>query len=67
MGFFNSGTGLDAHQLRDESVHHIAVVLRLKGFHIGHEAEFEHLGVGQIVEAKEVGTGLLDGAAVGAE
>ena len=39
----------------------------LVGVGIGREAQFDEFGVGDVVEAEEVGAGFLDGGAVGLE
>ena len=42
----------------------MSVVLGLIGFGIGEQAQFDHLGVADVVETEEVGAGLLDGRAM---
>ena len=64
VGLLYGSTRLDAYELCHQSVHHLSVVLSLVGLGVGEQSQFHHLGVAQVVESEEVGTGLLDGRAV---
>ena len=65
--FLDDMSGLDAHQLRHQTVHHIVIVLTLVSLLVGREPEFHELVIGQIIESEEVGTRLLYRAAIGFE
>ena len=67
VGFLYLMTGLDAHQLRHQTVHDIGIIGGLIGFGIGQEAQVDELLVGHVIQAKEVGTGFLNGVAIGLE
>ena len=67
VGFLDVVAWLDADELRHQAVHHVGVVLRFEGVLRGEQAEVKQFFVAHIVEAEEVGTGFLDGAAVGLE
>ncbi len=64
MGLFHVVAEFDSVELCHQSVHHEFVVLGLVCLGIVEDAEFYQLGVGQVVECEEVGTGLLECAAV---
>ena len=64
VGLLYGSTRLDAHELCHQTIHHLSVVLSLVCLGIGEQSQFHHLGVAQVVESEEVGTGLLDGRAV---
>ena len=65
VGFLYLMTGLDAHQLRHQTVHDIGIIGGLVGFGIGQEAQVDELLVSHVIQAKEVGTGFLNGVAIG--
>ena len=67
VGFLNLMTGLDAHQLRHQTVHDIGIIGGLVGFCIGQEAQVDELWVSHVIQAKEVGTGFLNGISIGLE
>lgn len=56
---------LNAHELREQAVHHIVVILTLVSLCIRHKTELYKLWISKIVQSEEVGTRLLNGAAVG--
>ena len=64
VGFFYLVARLNADKLGYQSVHHVGVILCLIGFLAGKQAQLQHLLVGDIVEAEQVGTCFFDGAAV---
>ena len=60
-------TLLNANHLCQQSVHQVAVVLRLVCFTIRHQPKLDELRVGNIVKAEEVGACLFECASVGTE
>ena len=67
VGFLYLMTGLDAHQLRHQTVHDIGIIGGFVGFGIGQEAQVDEFLVSHVIQAKEVGTGFLNGIAIGLE
>ena len=67
VGFFDGGSGLDAHELGERAVLEVGVVLRFVSVHVGRQTEFHELLIAQIVEGKEVGTCLFDGRPIGTQ
>ena len=60
-------SGLDAHELRHQTVEHVGVVVAMPCIRGGSESQVVHLLVGNVVEREEVGTCLLYGAAMHAK
>ena len=67
VGLFDGIAQVDAHQLRHQTIKHIAVVLAFVGFEVRRQAEFHQFRVGHIVETKQIGACLFDGRAIGLE
>ena len=65
VGFLYLMPRLDAYQLRHQAVHDIGIIGGLIGFGIGQKAQVDELLVGHVIQAKEVGTGFLNGIAIG--
>ena len=65
--FLDDMSGLDAHQLRHQTVHHIVIVLTLVSLLVRRQPKLHELVIGQIIESEEVGTCLLYRAAIGFE
>ena len=64
MGFFYIVTQLDTYQLSHQSVHHVRIIFSLISIVVRSQSQFTHLGIRQIIQAEEVGTGFFDGRAV---
>ena len=54
----------NTYQLGHQTIHHIGIILCLIGLAIRQQAEFYEFRVGDIVQAKQVGTCFLNGIAV---
>ena len=63
--FLNLIARLDAHELGEQTVHHIVIILALVSLGIRHKSQLNELWVSEIIQSEEVGAGLLNGAAVG--
>ena len=60
MCFLNLVARLDAYQLGHQAVHQVGIELGLVGIGIWQKSQLDQLGIGYIVEAEQVSTGLLD-------
>ena len=62
---FDLLTWLNACQLRHQTIHHVGVILGVMGIAIWQQSEFYQFGIRNIIQAKKVGTRLLDGIPIG--
>jgi len=64
VGFFYVVAQLDTYQLSHQAVHHIRIVFGLVSIVVWSQSQFTHLGIRQIVQTEQIGTGLFDGRTI---
>ena len=64
MGLGVGPAQFHAVELHHQAVADVAVVFGLVGLRVGHDAQLDHLRVGGVVEAEQVGAGFLQGGGV---